>query len=178
MGYVTAGLFGMGPQAAEGAIFQMISHGIISAGLFLCVGVLYDRAHTKEIAKYGGVVNKMPVFAMIFMVFMLGSVGMPGTAGFVGEIMVLLGVFGYSKVSAIFLATGMFLGAAYMLWLYARVFFDEVRHAEVRVLKDITMVEMWLLAPMALMTIVLGIYPDIVLRYSNAAVAMLMNHLG
>jgi NADH-quinone oxidoreductase subunit M len=178
MGYVTAGLFGMNRQAVEGAIFQMFSHGIISGALFLCVGVLYDRMHTKEIAKYGGVVNKMPRLGLLFMIFTLGSIGMPGTAGFVGEIMVLLGVFAYSKVFAALLASGMFLGAAYMLWLYARVMFGEVRHSEVRALVDLTLTERLLLWPLAIATIVLGVAPQLLLQYCSVAVSVIINSVN
>lgn len=164
MGFVTAGLFAFNQQAIEGAIFQMISHGIVSGALFMCVGVVYDRMHTKEIAFYGGLVNKMPKYAFHFMVFMLASVGLPATSGFVGEFMVLLGVFKYSKVFSAFIATGMVLGAAYMLWLYARVVYGKLTNEKLKKIKDLTVVEQISFWPITALIFVLGIYPSIILN--------------
>lgn len=123
MGFVTLGLFTLNQQGMEGAIFQMLSHGLISAALFLCVGVVYDRLHTREIGRYGGIVKNMPRYATVFMIFMLGSVGLPGTSGFVGEFLALLGAFRVDTTVAFFATTGMVLGATYMLVLYRRVVF-------------------------------------------------------
>lgn len=164
MGFVTAGLFSFNQQGIEGAIFQMISHGLVSGALFLCVGVVYDRMHTREIAYYGGLTTKMPKYALQFMLFMLASVGLPGTAGFVGEFMIMLGVFNFNKIYAALIATGMVLGAAYMLWLYARVMFGEVKNTALEKIKDLTTIEKVTLWPIAIMVVVLGIYPSIVLK--------------
>lgn len=162
MGYVTAGIFAFNEQAVQGAIFQMLSHGIVSAALFLCVGVLYERMHTKKIDKFGGVVNVMPRFALLFMIFTMASIGLPGTSGFVGEFLVLLGVFKSSIVASAFVATGVVLGAAYMLWLYMRVVYGEVRNEEINGLKDLNCLEKWTLYPIAALAILYGILPWLV----------------
>jgi NADH-quinone oxidoreductase subunit M len=162
MGYVTAGIFAFNEQAVQGAIFQMLSHGIVSAALFLCVGVLYERMHTKKIDKFGGVVNVMPRFALLFMIFTMASIGLPGTSGFVGEFLVLLGVFKSSIVASAFVASGVVLGAAYMLWLYMRVVYGEVRNEEISGLKDLNCLEKWTLYPIAALAILYGILPWLV----------------
>ena len=126
MGFVTLGIFTMTQQGIEGSIIQMISHGLISAALFLCVGVIYDRRHTRQIKDYGGLVSVMPKYAILFMIFTLGAVGLPGTTGFVGEFLILLGAFKKSFVVAIFASIGVILSAAYMLWLYRRVVFGKI----------------------------------------------------
>ena len=131
MGFVTMGIFTMTPQGIEGSIFQMISHGIISAALFLCVGVVYERMHTREISKYGGVVSVMPRYAVVFMVFTLGALGLPGTTGFIGEFLILLGTFKVNFLVATIASLGVILGAAYMLWLYRRIVFGEIKNTEV-----------------------------------------------
>ncbi|MCK5555874.1 MAG: NADH-quinone oxidoreductase subunit M, partial [Alphaproteobacteria bacterium] len=137
MGFVTIGIFSVTTQGMQGAMFQMLSHGIVVSALFLCVGVVYDRLHTLEIARYGGLVNNMPRYATVFMIFMLASIGLPGTSGFVGEFLVLIGVYQVSTLVAFLTATGVILGAAYMLYLYKRVVFGELTKADVRAMTDI-----------------------------------------
>ncbi len=171
MGFVTAGLFAFNALSIEGALFQMVSHGVISGALFLCVGVLYDRMHTKEIAFYSGLTSLMPKFALQFMIFMLASVALPSTAGFVGEILVLAGVFAASKYVSALLATGMVLGAAYMLWLYARVMFGEVKNDKLIGIKDLNLVERLCFWPLAIAVFVLGIYPTSILGHMHKSVA-------
>ena len=178
MGYVTAGIFTFGIAGVEGAIFQMISHGIVSAALFLCVGVLYDRMHTKEIDFYGGLTSKMPKFALQFMVFMLASSALPGTAGFIGEIVVLLGVFKMNKLYGALMATGIFLGAAYMLWLYARVMFGQVKNKKLNSITDLTFVEKAKFWPLATLVIVLGIFPNILLSPIHSSVSTLSEKIS
>ena len=170
MGFVTIGIFVFNKQGIEGSIFQMISHGIISSALFLCVGVVYDRMHTRQISDYGGVVNVMPKYAIMFMIFTLGSLGLPGTSGFVGEIMVLIGSFKYNFWIAFFAATGVILSACYSLWLYRRVVFGEIVNDSVKNLKDITKNEYLVLTPLLIMTLVLGFYPNLVLDLISASV--------
>jgi NADH-quinone oxidoreductase subunit M len=178
MGYVTAGIFVFNHQGIEGAIFQMMSHGIVSAALFFCVGVLYDRMHTKEIMAYGGVANHMSRFAMVFMIFMLASVGLPATSGFVGEFLIMMAVFQENHVVSLLIATGMVLGAAYMLWLYARVMFGEATKAEVKNLRDIKTRERITFAPMLLLVFMLGIYPKMITDYTKSSVANLKTKNG
>lgn len=177
MAFVTGGIFALNQQAIEGAIFQMISHGLVSAALFLAVGVLYDRMHTKEIAFYGGVAGKMPKFALQLMIFTMASVGLPITSGFVGEFMVLLGVYEYSKLFSALLALGMVLGAAYMLWLYARVMFGKIKNEKLKALKDLTPFEKASFWPLALLVFMIGIYPNFVLSDLNAVIAKLVEHI-
>jgi NADH-quinone oxidoreductase subunit M len=160
MGLVTIGIFSFNQQAIEGAMIQMVSHGLVSGALFLCVGVLYDRLHTREIARYGGVTNIMPYFAAAFMVFTLASVGLPGTSGFVGEILVIVGAYQAATWAAIGAATGLVLGAAYMLWLYARVMFGEVTHKDVAAMPDLSVREMLIFLPLVAAVLWLGIYPS------------------
>lgn len=163
MGFVTAGLFAFNQQGIEGAIFQMVSHGIVSGALFLCVGVVYDRMHTKEIAFYSGLTNIMPKYAFQFMVFMLASVALPATSGFIGEILVLLSVYTVNKFYGALLATGMFLGAAYMLWLYARVMYGEVKNEKLKSMQDLNLVEKISFWPLTVSVFILGIYPAVLL---------------
>lgn len=163
MGYVTLGIFTATTQGMEGAIFQMISHGLISAALFLCVGVVYDRMHTREIARYGGLVKNMPKYATVFMLFMLGSVGLPGTSGFVGEILTLVGAYQISPVIAALAGLGLVLGAAYMLLLYRRVVFGAPHSDEVLKMPDLNLHEKIALIPLVLMVLWLGIQPGFVL---------------
>ena len=163
MGFVTIGIFVFNKQGIEGSIFQMIGHGIISSALFLCVGVIYDRMHTREISKYGGVVNIMPKYATMFMVFTLGSLGLPGTSGFIGEILVLIGAFKFNYWIAFFAAIGVILSACYSLWLYKRVVFGEIKNERIKTLSDLNMREYLILAPLLIMTLVLGFYPAILL---------------
>jgi NADH-quinone oxidoreductase subunit M len=163
MGYVTLGLFTANLQGIEGAMFQMLSHGVVSGALFLCVGVVYDRLHTREIARYGGIVNNMPVFAVLMMVFTMASVGLPGTSGFVGEFLSILGAYKVNTVVATLAALGMILGAGYMLLLYRRIIFGEQKNADAAAMKDIGLREMVLLLPLTFMVIWLGVLPPSVM---------------
>lgn len=159
MGFVTLGIFSFNQQGIEGAIFQMISHGLVSGALFLCVGVVYDRLHTREIARYGGLANNMPIYAAVFMLFTMASVGLPGTAGFVGEILVLIGTFQASQWAAFVAATGLVLGAAYMLLLYRRVCFGDLVKRDLLKLPDLSLREKLIFAPLVVSVIWLGVYP-------------------
>ncbi len=163
MGFVTLGIFSATVQGIEGAIFQMLSHGLISGALFLCVGVVYDRLHTREISRYGGLVKNMPKYATVFMLFMLGSVGLPGTSGFVGEFLALLGIYQVSTVVAAFASTGLILGAAYMLMLYRRVVFGEPVNADAAAMPDLNAREFSVLTILAVMVLYLGVFPGVVL---------------
>lgn len=160
MGFVTIGIFTLTQQGIEGAMFQMLSHGIVSAALFLCVGVVYDQLHTREIGRYGGLVKNMPKYATFFMLFTMASVGLPGTSGFVGEFLVLLGVYQVDTLITFIAATGVVLGAAYMLYLYKRVVFGEIIHADVRSMKDIGVRDIAIFLPMAGLVLWMGIYPS------------------
>lgn len=164
MGFVTLGIFTITQQGVEGAVFQMLSHGLISAALFLCVGVVYDRLHTREIAQYGGIVNNMPRYATLFMIFMLGSVGLPGTSGFVGEFLALLGAFQIDTLVAAIAAIGVVLGAAYMLLLYRRVLFGPATNPEAAAMPDVSLREIVLLLPLAALVLYLGVFPGYVLE--------------
>lgn len=159
MGLVTLGIFAFTPQAISGSIIQMLSHGIVAAALFLCVGVVYDRLHTREIARYGGLVRIMPLYALFFMIFTLASVGLPGTSGFVGEFLILMGVFKVSTFFTVLAATGMVLGAAYALWLYRRVIFGKLEHGDLKPLPDLNMREGVTFALLAAVVFWMGIYP-------------------
>jgi NADH-quinone oxidoreductase subunit M len=160
MGFVTLGTFTLTQQGIEGAIFQMLSHGVVSAALFLCVGVVYDRLHTREIARYHGLANNMPKYALTFMVFMLASVGLPGTSGFVGEFLVIVGAFEANTWVALLAASGMVLGAAYMLWLYRRVIFGALTRVELKQLADLNWREKLIFAPLLALVLWMGIYPS------------------
>ncbi|AZL15996.1 NADH-quinone oxidoreductase subunit M [Rickettsiales endosymbiont of Stachyamoeba lipophora] len=162
MGYVTIGLFSGTNIGVTGAIFQMISHGLISAALFLVVGSLYDRTHTKEISAYGGVAEKMPSLAFYFMIFTLASVALPGTSGFVGELLIIIGSFKQNTIFGTLIASGVILGATYMLYLYARIMFGEVTHKKVMILQDLTLREHVYFLPLAVLIILLGIYPSLI----------------
>ena len=175
MGFVTMGIFTMTPQGIEGSIFQMISHGIISAALFLCVGVVYERMHTREISKYGGVVSVMPRYAVVFMVFTLGALGLPGTTGFIGEFLILLGTFKVNFLVATIASLGVILGAAYMLWLYRRIIFGEIKNAEVNKLVDLNRSEMIILSILAFVSILFGFYPDPLLSTTSSSVQGLID---
>ena len=176
MGFVTMGLFAMTAQGVAGGIFQMISHGIVSAALFLCVGVVYDRMHTREIAAYGGLVNRMPIYAFAFMVFTLANVGLPGTSGFVGEFLTLIGTFRVNNWVATLATFGTILSAAYMLWLYRKVIFGKLEKPSLFNIKDVGWREMVILAPLVVLTIVLGLYPKPVLDVSAASVTQLIDN--
>ncbi len=178
MGYVTVGIFALNEQGVQGAIFQMLSHGLVSAALFLCVGVLYDRMHTKRIDAYGGVVTVMPKFALMFAIYTMASVGLPATSGFVGEFLVMLGVFRDSIFTAIFVATGVVLGAAYMLWLYKRVVYGEIVNKEVKHMADLTFTEKLCLYPLALLIVLYGIVPWLVTNDISVSVAELLKRFN
>ncbi len=175
MGFVTLGIFSATTQGIEGGIFQMLSHGVISAALFLCVGVVYDRLHTRDIARYGGLVNNMPKYATIFMVLMLASVGLPGTSGFVGEFLTLMGAFQVDTIVAVFATTGVVLGAAYMLVLYRRVIFGEQKHKDAAAMGDLTKLEYSYLVPLVAIVLWLGIAPAYVMDKVAPSVEKLMS---
>ncbi|SFP70066.1 NADH-quinone oxidoreductase subunit M [Tranquillimonas alkanivorans] len=162
MGYVTAGIFAANQQGVDGAIFQMISHGFISGALFLCVGVVYDRMHTRDIDAYGGLVNRMPAYAFVFMLFTFANVGLPGTSGFVGEFLTLVGIFQVNTWVAAVATSGVILSAAYALWLYRRVVLGDLIKESLRSITDMTSRERWIFAPLVAMTILLGVYPPLV----------------
>jgi NADH-quinone oxidoreductase subunit M len=164
MAFVTFGLFAFNRQGIEGAIIVMLSHGLVSGALFLCVGVIYDRLHTREIARYGGLSNNMPGYALLFLLFTMASVGLPGTSGFVGEFMSLLGTYKVSSWAAIVATTGIILGAAYMLYLYWRIAFGVARTPEAATMRDLNRREWWLLAPIAAVVLWMGVYPESFLR--------------
>ncbi len=176
MGFVTLGIFTGTQQGVDGAMFQMLSHGIISAALFLCVGVVYDRLHTREIARYGGLVKNMPKYATVFMVLMLGSVGLPGTSGFVGEFLVLLGSFQVNTYVAVFATTGVVFGAAYMLVLYRKVIFGTQKNADAAAMPDLTKTEYGYLVPLVLMVILFGVAPSLVMKNVSPSVKLLLEH--
>jgi NADH-quinone oxidoreductase subunit M len=176
MGFVTLGIFTGTQQGVDGAMFQMLSHGIISAALFLCVGVVYDRLHTREIARYGGLVKNMPKYATVFMVLMLGSVGLPGTSGFVGEFITLLGTYQVSTIAAVFATTGVVFGAAYMLVLYRKVIFGEQKNADAAAMPDLSRTEFGYLLPLVLMVILFGVAPGIVMKNVSPAVTALLTN--
>ncbi|MFQ5439138.1 MAG: NADH-quinone oxidoreductase subunit M [Paracoccaceae bacterium] len=177
MGFVTMGIFAMNQQGLDGAIFQMVSHGFIAGALFLIVGVIYDRMHTREIAAYGGLVVRMPAYAMVFMLFTLANVGLPGTSGFVGEFLTLAGIFQVSTWTAVLAATGVILSASYALWLYRRVVFGDLIKESLKTISDMSAREKWIFAPLVAMTILLGIYPALVIDVTGASVAALLDHI-
>ncbi|HEY9447849.1 MAG TPA: NADH-quinone oxidoreductase subunit M, partial [Burkholderiales bacterium] len=160
MGFVTLGLFLFNAQGMEGAVIQMISHGFVSGALFLCVGVLYDRLHSRQIADYGGVVNRMPVFAALFMLFAMANSGLPGTSGFVGEFIVVMGTMKVSFWYAVAAASTLLFGAAYTLWMYKRVIFGAVANDHVAHMKDINLREFLVLGLLAIAVLTLGLYPN------------------
>ncbi len=176
MGFVTIGMFTLTVQGIEGSIFQMLSHGIVSAALFLCVGVVYDRLHTREIARYGGLVNNMPVYAFVFMIFLLASVGLPGTSGFVGEFLTLVGAFQVNTWVALLATTGIILGAAYMLLLYRRVIFGRLTKDDLKGLLDLSPREAAVFAPLILLVLWMGIYPASFLNVMSVSVAELIEN--
>ena len=178
MGFVTIGIFSGSQQGVQGAIFQMLAHGIVSAALFLCVGVLYDRMHSRSIATYGGLVKRMPNYAVVLMVFSLAAVGLPGTAGFVGEFLVLVGAFQANTWVATLAASGVVLGAAYMLWLYWRVIFGRLTKSTLAGIADLDRREALVFAPLVLLVLWMGIYPATFLGVSEASVGALLAHLA
>jgi NADH-quinone oxidoreductase subunit M len=178
MGFVTIGIFTPNALGIDGSIIQMLSHGVVSAALFLGVGVVYDRLHTHEIARFEGLVNRMPLYAATFMLFTLASVGLPGTSGFVGEVLVIVGVFGVNSWVALLAATGAFLSVAYMLWLYRRVFFGALTKDELKRFPDLRANEIVAFVPLAVITILMGVYPDLFLDPMRASVDNLIAQLN
>jgi NADH-quinone oxidoreductase subunit M len=176
MGFVTLGIFTLNQQGIDGAVFQMLSHAIVSGALFLCVGVVYDRMHTRDIARYGGMARTMPHYALVFAIFMLASVGLPGTSGFIGEFLALVGAFQVNRWAAVLATTGIILGAAYMLVLYRRLFFGEVTKDDVRAMPDLNWREMGFFAPLIVLTLWLGVYPSTFKDLIDPAVAQLVEH--
>ncbi|MBM1814352.1 NADH-quinone oxidoreductase subunit M [Pseudosulfitobacter pseudonitzschiae] len=176
MGFVTMGIFAANQQGVDGAIFQMVSHGFISGALFLCVGVIYDRMHTREIDAYGGLVNRMPAYAMIFMFFTMANVGLPGTSGFVGEFLTLMGTFQVNTWVAAVATTGVIFSAAYALWLYRRVVMGDLIKESLKSITDMTRREKLIFAPLVAMTLLLGIYPALVLDIIGPSVTALVNN--
>ena len=178
MGFVTAGIFALNQLGIEGGIIQMISHGLVSGALFLCVGVVYDRLHTREIARYGGLVNIMPYFAMLFLFFTMASVGLPGTSGFVGEFLVIVGSFQAKPYLATLIASGLVLGACYALWLYRRVMFGELVKTDLLAMPDLSRREWLIFLPLILTVLWLGIYPQPFLDAMHVSVQHLMAQAG
>jgi NADH-quinone oxidoreductase subunit M len=174
MGFVTMGIFSMTRQGIDGAMFQMISHGLVSGALFLCVGVIYDRMHTREIAAYGGLVNRMPLYATVFMFFTMANVGLPGTSGFVGEFLTLLGTFANNTWVAFFATSGVILSACYALWLYRRVVFGKLEKSSLSWMPDMTPRELMTLAPLLVLTLFFGVYPAPILDTVAASVENLL----
>jgi NADH-quinone oxidoreductase subunit M len=176
MGFVTMGIFAGTTQGVAGGVFQMISHGIVSGALFLCVGIVYDRLHTREIAAYGGLVNRMPLYALVFMVFTMANIGLPGTSGFVGEFMTLIGTFKVSIPTATFATLGVILSACYALWLYRKVVFGALVKPSLASIKDLTFRESLTLMPLVALTLLFGFYPKPVLDMSAASVQQLVTN--
>ncbi|MDA7428742.1 NADH-quinone oxidoreductase subunit M [Primorskyibacter aestuariivivens] len=176
MGYVTMGIFAANQQGIDGAIFQMLSHGFISGALFLCVGVIYDRMHTREIDAYGGLVNRMPAYALIFMLFTMANVGLPGTSGFIGEFLTLMGIFQVNTWVAAIATSGVILSAAYALWLYRRVVMGDLIKESLKTITDMTGRERAIFAPLVVMTILLGVYPALILDVIGPSVEALISN--
>jgi len=176
MGYVTIGIFAANQQGIDGAIFQMLSHGFISGALFLCVGVIYDRMHTREIEAYGGLVNRMPAYALIFMFFTMANVGLPGTSGFVGEFLTLVGIFKVNTWIALLATSGVVLSAAYALWLYRRVMMGDLIKEALRTIQDMSLRERAVFAPLVFMTLLLGVYPVLALDLIGPSVQSLIDN--
>ena len=174
MGFVTMGIFAMTAQGVQGGIFQMLSHGIVSGALFLCVGVIYDRMHTREIAAYGGLVNRMPLYALVFMIFTMANVGLPGTSGFVGEFLTLVGTFRVNTWVAFVATTGVILSAAYALYLYRRIIFGPLEKGSLRSIVDLTRREQFILAPLVVLTLLFGFFPGPIMDVTAASVDQLV----
>jgi NADH-quinone oxidoreductase subunit M len=178
MGYVTMGIFAMNAEGIQGGIYQMLSHGLVSGALFLCVGVVYDRMHTREISAYGGLVNNMPKYAVVFLIFTMANVGLPGTSGFVGEFLTLLGVFKVNTWVALFATTGVILSAAYALWLYRRVIFGALTKESLKGLTDMNARERAIIYPLAILVIFFGVYPMPVFNVTAASVDALIANIA
>jgi NADH-quinone oxidoreductase subunit M len=174
MGFVTMGIFSGNVQGEQGALYQMLSHGLISGALFLCVGVVYDRMHTREIAFYGGLTNRMPWYAAVFLLFTMGNVGLPGTSGFVGEILTMTGTYQASTWTAVFAATGVILSAMYALTLYRRVMFGEITNPALATITDLDWREVAIFAPLIVGTLVLGVKPDLIFNLTQSSVDLLV----
>jgi NADH-quinone oxidoreductase subunit M len=177
MGVVVIGIFTFNQQGLDGALFQMLSHGIVSAALFLCVGVIYDRIHTRDIARYGGLADRMPAYALVFMLFTMASIGLPGTSGFVGEFLVLVGAFKVNFWLSLLGSLGMILGAAYMLYLYRRIIFGSITKDDLKSILDLSPREMAIFAPLVVLTLWMGVYPSSFTRFFDATTgAMVQSH--
>jgi len=176
MGFVTIGIFSLTKQGLEGSIIQMMSHGLISAALFLCVGVVYDRLHSRMISSYGGLVNIMPKYAFVFMIFALAALGLPGTSGFVGEFLVLVGAFQINIFVAVLASLGVILAAAYMLWLYKRVIFGKMASSEIKEMADLNKTEIYIFASLVFLTIFFGIYPEPLFNTIDISVSNLIDN--
>jgi NADH-quinone oxidoreductase subunit M len=176
MGFVTVGIFTLTKQGLEGSIIQMISHGLISAALFLCVGVVYDRVHSRMISSYGGLVHIVPKYAVIFMIFTLAALGLPGTSGFVGEILILIGAFQKNILVAVLVSSGVIFAAAYMLWLYKRVIFGKINNNELKKICDLNKTEIFILSSLAFLTLFFGFYPEPLLRTVDISVSELIRN--
>ncbi|MGV8939651.1 MAG: NADH-quinone oxidoreductase subunit M [Allorhizobium sp.] len=176
MGFVTMGIFAGNVQGVQGALFQMISHGFVSSALFLCVGVVYDRLHTREISAYGGLVNNMPKYAVVFLFFTMANIGLPGTSGFIGEFLTLIGVFRVNTLVALFAATGVILSACYALWLYRRVVFGALEKESLKSLLDLNIREKLTLYPLITLTLFFGVYPAPIFDATAASVDLLVNN--
>jgi NADH-quinone oxidoreductase subunit M len=176
MGLVTIGIFTFNVQGISGALFQMLSHGVVSGALFLCVGVIYDRMHTREIARYGGLADRMPIYAGVFMLFTLASMGLPGTSGFIGEFLVLVGAFKVNFWLALLGSLGMILGTAYMLYLYRRIIFGALTRPELRDILDLSPREVAVFAPLVILTLWMGVYPSSFTGFWDASVGAMVEH--
>jgi NADH-quinone oxidoreductase subunit M len=177
MGFVTMGIFAVTSEAVQGAVIQMLSHGLVSAALFLIVGVVYDRLHTRDIDRYGGLADNMPDYAFVFMCMMLASIGLPGTSGFIGEFLILIGTFRVSTLECFLAATALFLGAMYMLYLYRRIIFGTITRADVRGMLDMSPREKAVFAPLLLLVLWMGVYPNSFLLPIRASVDHLVQHV-
>ena len=175
MGYVTLGIFTLTQQGLEGSIIQMISHGLVSAALFLCVGVVYNRMHSRLISTYGGLVSIMPKYAVLFMIFTLGAIGLPGTSGFIGEFLILMGAFKKNFLVATIASLGVILGAAYMLWLYKRVVFGKIINKDLLKMLDLNKSEIFILVSLAIPALFFGFYPEPLLNTINVSITNLID---
>ena len=175
MGFVTLGIFTIQQQGIEGSIIQMISHGLVSAALFLCVGVVYDRMHSRLISTYGGIVTIVPKYAVLFMIFTLAALGLPGTSGFIGEFLILMGAFKDKFLVAVLASLGVILGAAYMLWLYKRVVFGKLINEELKKLTDLNKSEIVILISLAIPTLFFGFYPEPLMNTIEVSVKNLID---
>ena len=176
MGFVTMGIFALNQQGIQGGIFQMLSHGLVSSALFLCVGVIYDRMHTRKISAYGGLVNRMPLYAFVFMIFTMANVGLPGTSSFVGEFLTLLGTYKVNTWVAFLATTGVILSACYALWLYRRTVFGAMEKESLKNITDMNMREAVVIVPLAVLIILFGIYPAPIFDVTAASVENLISN--